>query len=162
MNFLKVCDIPTLLQLECLNESFPGLCTLKWDVTLTTHPHLVPRSRMSRSYPFYLLRLHDGSGTALHSLLSDKIRFYLALRWTWRRYFLRNVGETCTSVWRHNPEDQIHISGTVKTSSPKCVPNSFNTVTTEGYAAIRPGRIVKTPVCFAFILCCSVFSIGAG
>jgi hypothetical protein len=31
-----------------------------WGVTLTTHPHVVTRSRMSRSYTFYSLRsLHD-------------------------------------------------------------------------------------------------------
>jgi hypothetical protein len=35
-------------------------------VTLITHPHLMPRSRMSRSYIYFLpWRLHGDSGTAL-------------------------------------------------------------------------------------------------
>jgi hypothetical protein len=44
---------------------FPGGKT-RPGVTLNTHPHLVPRSRMSRSYTFSpLYRLHAGSRTAL-------------------------------------------------------------------------------------------------
>jgi hypothetical protein len=45
-------------------DSFPGVKRGR-GMTLTTHPHLVPRSRMSRSYIFSLpWRLHGGRGTA--------------------------------------------------------------------------------------------------
>jgi hypothetical protein len=40
-------------------------------VSLTIHPHLVPRSRMSRSYiPLSSCRLHGGSGTVLLYFIS--------------------------------------------------------------------------------------------
>jgi hypothetical protein len=44
---------------------FPGVKRGR-GVMLTTHPYLVPWSRMSRSFTFYLpWRLHGGSGTSL-------------------------------------------------------------------------------------------------
>jgi hypothetical protein len=38
---------------------FPG-AKLGWSVTLTTHPHLVPRSRMSSNYTFSSPKRHYG------------------------------------------------------------------------------------------------------
>jgi hypothetical protein len=58
------------LPIQCVPESFPG-SKVRRGVTLTTHRHLVWRSRMNRSYTSFLpWCLHGGSG---------KVFFYFTL-----------------------------------------------------------------------------------
>jgi hypothetical protein len=68
---------------------FPGSKRC-WGVTLTTHPHLVPRSRMSRIYIPILLypwRLHGGSDRALHFYFTEIWHiFIIQVFWTWTWY----------------------------------------------------------------------------
>jgi hypothetical protein len=76
-----------------VTRSIPG-GKARWGVTLSTHPHLVPRSRMSRSYnsspPWHL---HDSSGT-----------YFTLLQWGVVIYKIR-----LTSVWYWNPNLQLSI-----------------------------------------------------
>jgi hypothetical protein len=68
-------DFSSNLCVQTSSEAHPASCTMGTGcslpgvkrglgVTLTTHPHLVPRSRMSRSHTFPPWCLHGGSGTA--------------------------------------------------------------------------------------------------
>jgi hypothetical protein len=60
---------PTNPPVQCvLGVLSPGL-KCSWGVTLTTHPYLVPRSRLSRSYTSSTPKRLYGSGTALGFLL---------------------------------------------------------------------------------------------
>jgi hypothetical protein len=69
---------PALRQTQSTIQWVPGVLSLGVKrgrgVTLTTHPHTVPRSRVRRIYmsspPF---RLHDGSGTALTWICEESL-----------------------------------------------------------------------------------------
>jgi hypothetical protein len=64
-------DFSSNLCVQTISEAHPSSCTMgtggpfpgakrSWGMTLTTHPHLVPRSRMSRSYTSSPPMCHHG------------------------------------------------------------------------------------------------------
>jgi hypothetical protein len=97
--------------IEWLRGSFPWIKGGR-GVTLITHPHVVPRSRMSRSCissPY--CRLHGGSGTPESGSKKCKRRYgeaWRSLRLDWFRNAVRQ-SVLCWCVWSDSAKMCLHL-----------------------------------------------------
>jgi hypothetical protein len=104
-------------------------------VTLTTHPHLVPKSRMSRSYTSSLLATMACSGTALLCLLGRRA---VCSRRNWPNTLIALMTEAVSpsetsanlqeTTWRNIPEDILScwLNTTKRRSRVVVTPASYS------------------------------------